>query len=102
MRLSWLFGALIGLAAPAAAESGDPVNGRLVVEHWCSTCHALSGTETDPDRAPTFSQIINERDRDARFLTQFLKEDHFPMTTYRLFENEKRDVVAFLVSLTDE
>ena len=45
---------------------------------------------------------MKERDRDARFLTGFLREDHFPMTTYRLFEHEKRDVVAFLVPLKDE
>ena len=98
----WLLAAAIGLSAPASAQSGDPVNGRLVAEHWCSNCHALSGTETDPDRAPTFSQIMNERDRDTRFLTRFLREDHFPMPTYRLFDHEKRDVVAFLTSLKDE
>lgn len=102
MRRIAVFLALVFAAGTVNAEPGDPVNGRIVVEHWCSNCHALTGTETEPDRAPTFSEIMKERDRDARFLTGFLREDHFPMTTYRLFEHEKRDVVAFLVSLKDE
>ena len=84
---------------PAAAAGGDPLNGRLVVEKWCALCHSLSGVNTDPDRAPTFEQIANRDGRDRAYLTRIVHEDHFPMTTFRLFEDEKRDVVAFILSL---
>lgn len=84
---------------PADAADGDPVKGRLVVEKWCAMCHSISGLETDPDRAPTFEQVANRAGRDKAYLTRLMDEDHFPMTTYRLFDAEKRDVVAFLLTL---
>ncbi|WP_436643352.1 c-type cytochrome [Microbaculum sp. FT89] len=85
--------------ASATVAAGDPVNGRLVVEKWCSLCHSVNGVNTDPDRAPTFEQIANREGRDRAYLTRIVHEDHFPMTTFRLFEDEKRDVVAFIHSL---
>ncbi|MCT8973420.1 cytochrome c [Microbaculum marinisediminis] len=86
--------------ASATAAAGDPVNGRLVVERWCSLCHSVNGVNTDPDRAPTFEQIANRDGRDRAYLSRMVHEDHFPMTTFRLFEDEKRDVVAFILSLS--
>lgn len=83
---------------PAHAE-GDPARGAAVVERWCAICHSVRGTETDPERAPTFEQIAGRPGRDAAYLGGFLDEDHFPMTTYRLFDEEKRDVVALIMSL---
>jgi mono/diheme cytochrome c family protein len=89
----------IGVSEAAIAADGDPVNGRLVAEKWCSLCHSILGTERNPDRAPTFEQVANRPGRDRAYLTRFLQQDHFPMTTFRLFDEEKRDVVAFLVTL---
>lgn len=37
--------------------------------------------------------------RNDAYLTRFLAQDHFPMTTFRLFDHEKRDVIAYIVSL---
>lgn len=85
--------------ASTTAAAGDPVNGRLVVEKWCSLCHSVNGVNTDPDRAPTFEQIANRDGRDRAYLSRMVHEDHFPMTTFRLLEDEKRDVVAFILSL---
>ena len=106
IRLSYagLFVALVAAGAPATATaaSGDPVNGRLVVEKWCALCHSINGVNTDPDRAPTFEQVANRDGRDRAYLTRIVHEDHFPMTTFRLFEAEKRDVVAFLLTLRHE
>ena len=90
------------LAAMPALSAGDPVKGRLVAEKWCSLCHSLTGVNTDPDRAPTFEQVANRAGRDEAYLTRIVHEDHFPMTTFRLFENEKRDVVAFILTLRHE
>jgi len=82
-----------------AHAAGDPVNGRLVVEKWCSLCHSVEGVNTDPDRAPTYEEIANRDGVDRAYLTRIVHEDHFPMTTFRLFEDEKQDVVAFILSL---
>lgn len=83
---------------PVRAE-GDPVRGAAVVERWCAICHSVRGIETDPERAPTFEQVAARPGRDGAYLARFLDEDHFPMTTYRLFDEEKRDVVALILSL---
>jgi|SRR5690606_26963243 len=83
----------------AAEDRGDALRGRVVVEEWCSMCHSVDGVETDPNRAPSFVTLAQRPGRDVAFYTQFLDEDHFPMTTYRLFESEKRDVAAFLAGL---
>lgn len=85
------------MALPAGA--GDEANGRRIVEKWCSQCHAQTGVETSPDRAPTFEQIASREERDERYLRGFLNVDHFPMTTYRLFDHEKDDVAALIHSL---
>ena len=49
--------------------------------------------------APRFEDIVRREGRDNAYFTRFLKEDHFPMTTYRLFDSEKMDVVAWLMDL---
>lgn len=91
-------GCLFGLVAMAEVR-GDPLRGRTVVVEWCSMCHSISGVERDPDRAPTFETISKKPGRDLQYFTRFLDEDHFPMTTFRLFADEKRDVAAFLDDL---
>lgn len=96
-----LAGAALVIAplASGTAQADEFANGRRIVEHWCSQCHAQTGAETNPDRAPTFEQIASRDGRDLRYLRGFLNIDHFPMTTYRLFDHEKDDVAAFIHSL---
>ena len=84
-----------GLTTPASAVR----RGLKVVDQWCSMCHSISRRETDPERAPTFAAIMQREGRDKAYLATFLEKDHFPMTTYRLFDHEKRDVVSFLLWL---
>ncbi len=91
---------LAGCASPPVATSGgDPVRGAAVVTQWCGTCHAIEGVEADRTRAPTYAQIAQRPGRDRPYLARFLEEDHFPMTTYRLLDSEKADVIALIVSL---
>lgn len=90
---------LAGLSVVPAHAEGDPGRGVAVVERWCAICHSVRGTETDPERAPTFEEVARRPGRDASHLRRFLDEDHFPMTTYRLFDEEKSDVVALILSL---
>jgi len=68
------------------------------VEKWCSFCHNV-GTNRDKATAPSFAEIARRPGRDAVYLRNFIHEDHFPMTMHRLFEQERDDVLAYLVSL---
>jgi mono/diheme cytochrome c family protein len=95
--------ALAPLAAGCVAASERDANavarGQATVEQWCAMCHSLAGRDSNPERAPTFEEIANRPGRDRDYLRRFLDEDHFPMTTYRLFDHEKRDVAEFIASL---
>lgn len=85
-------------AAPARAE-GDPDRGRAVVAQWCRDCHQKPADKPDPDLAPPYEQIVLRPGRSRAYFERFMREDHFPMTTFRLFEHEKADVVAYLMAL---
>ena len=91
----------IGLGA-AAEESGSVRRGMRIVHEWCGICHSIEGKETDPNRAPTFASIAARPGRTERYFARFLEQDHFPMTTYRLFDHEKSDVVTLLLWLQRE
>lgn len=96
--------ALAGCAAPErgmdpglAAEAGARIaRGEAVVARWCADCHAIAVDTAD---APSFRTIAQRPGRDEAYLAVFLREDHFPMTTFRLFDHERDDVAAFIVSL---
>lgn len=104
MRLSAILlacsalGALLA-AAPAMAQKPSAARGAKVVEQWCRDCHLKPADRPDPDMAPPYKEIVTWDGRDRAWFERFLKEDHFPMTTYRLFPEEKADVVEWLMSL---
>lgn len=75
------------------------VRGEAVVEQWCRMCHLRATGAADPDMAPPFEELVMRDGRDEAWFVRFMQEDHFPMTTFRLFDHEKADVVAYLVSL---
>lgn len=91
-------GVLVCGAAPARADDAA-ARGAQVVEQWCRLCHLHDGDRRDPDMAPPFEELVRRPGRDEAFFVRFMREDHFPMTTFRLFEDEKADVVAWLLSL---
>jgi len=91
----------VGVARSMDEDAGV-ARGEAVVAQWCAECHAIPGVRAPretPGEGPSFREIAQRPDRDARYFTAFLREDHFPMTTYRLFEQEREDVVAYLLSL---
>lgn len=49
--------------------------------------------------APAYENIVLLPGRNRRYFERFMAEDHFPMTTFRLFDREKADVVAYLLEL---
>lgn len=90
----------IGLSvAPANADQAAVKRGEKVVEEWCRDCHVRDGEELSADMAPPYEMIVAVPGRDRAWFEKFLHEDHFPMTTFRLFENEKADVVEWLLDL---
>lgn len=92
---------LLALSASVPAHAGDAAaaRGEKVVDQWCRMCHLRPGDRPDPDMAPPFEEIVLRHGRDRDFFVRFLAEDHFPMTTFRLFDDEKADVVAWLMEL---
>lgn len=89
--------ALLLASATLADEAAQ--RGEAVVEQWCRLCHLRADDPPDPVMAPRFEDIVLRDGRDEAYFIRFLKEDHFPMTTFRLFDNEKADVVAWLMAL---
>lgn len=91
---------LVLLALPADAQSGRAAKrGKAVVDEWCRFCHVRTAAERSPDMAPPFEEVARRPGRDKAYLRAFMDEDHFPMTTFRLFDHEKDDVVEYLLSL---
>ena len=95
-----LAGSLTLLAvSPAQADRAAVKRGKAVVEEWCRGCHLRPTDAPDPDMAPPYEEIVTWPDRDRAWFVKFLHDDHFPMTTFRLFDNEKADVVEWLMDL---
>lgn len=90
---------LIFNAPPAFADAPSAQRGKKIVEQWCRECHQRPGGAPDPDMAPPHEIIANLPGRDRAWFDAFMAADHFPMTTFRLHDQEKTDVVEWLVSL---
>lgn len=92
----------IGLLPTQIAFADDAARrGQMVVNQWCRGCHLRPTDQADADMAPPFEAIVQRSGRDRGYFEKFLWEDHFPMPTYRLFDYEKRDVVAYLMALQE-
>lgn len=90
---------LTGCAATALADEAAVARGQAVVDEWCRDCHVREGEKLTADMAPPYSMIVNGDGRDRAWFEAFLEADHFPMTTFRLFDHEKADVVEWLLDL---
>lgn len=87
------------LATPALADEAAVKRGEQVVEDWCRDCHLRAGEPPTQNMAPSYEDILKRDGRDRAYLKKYLKEDHFPMTTFRLYDKEKADVLEWLESL---
>src|SRR5438128_2526110 len=84
------------------ARQGDAERGKAVAERWCQACHVVAPgrpTLADQARAPSFTALAADPTKDAAHLRRFLDEVHPPMPTYRLFPEEKQDLLAYLAAL---
>lgn len=92
--------ALFALAAlPALADEEAVKRGEQVVEEWCRDCHLRPGDAPTENMAAPYEDIVARDGRDRAYLKKYLKDDHFPMTTFRLYDKEKADVLEWLESL---
>jgi mono/diheme cytochrome c family protein len=69
------------------------------VQEWCSMCHGVERRQPEAMDVPAFAEVAARPGRDLDYLRAFLDGDHFPMTTHRLFPDERDDVAAFIDSL---
>jgi mono/diheme cytochrome c family protein len=90
-------------ASPAfALDKAAASRGAAIVDQWCRDCHQRKGEKRRPEMAPPHDELVNRPGRDRSYYERFMTEDHFPMTIYRLFDQEKHDVVEYLLSLKKE
>jgi mono/diheme cytochrome c family protein len=84
-----------------AQESGDPVRGLAVAQAQCASCHALyKGAGLSPDvRAPTFETVAAVPGMTAIALNAFLQTSHATMPNIILAPEDRRNIVAYILSL---
>jgi mono/diheme cytochrome c family protein len=104
-------GALLAMAACSGGPrgGGDPSRGHELAEHWCSECHRVSPSDPTGTRAghvlppqvaaPDFAAVARKPYADRAYLERFTGELHLPMPIYRLSEAERRDIVAYILTL---
>lgn len=84
---------------PALADEAAISRGAAIVDEWCRDCHVQAGETATENMAPPYEDIVKRDGRDRAYLKKYLKDDHFPMTTFRLYDKEKADVLEWLESL---
>jgi mono/diheme cytochrome c family protein len=93
--------ALSGELTAHAQENGDPVEGLAVARAQCGTCHAVfKGVESPRSEAPPFDTIAAVPGMTAIALTVALQSSHATMPNIILNPDDRRNVVAYILSLT--
>ena len=95
-------GAALALAvlssAPASAASGNAQNGLKLARTWCSSCHAVEGSQSpESDKAPPFTEIAARHD--DKWIKTWLENPHPPMQGITLSHAEIGDLMAYIKSL---
>jgi mono/diheme cytochrome c family protein len=89
--------------ASPVAQVESAARGLTIVEKWCADCHRVKLEQRRVARsdlhAPEFAAIAARPDVNNAFLRRFMEVQHLPMPTYRLYSDEKADVVAYILSL---
>ena len=87
---------------PPAASVESAAKGLTIAEKWCADCHLVKAEQRRVARpemgAPAFAAIAARPEVNAGYLARFMEVQHLPMTTFRLYSDEKADVVAYILS----
>lgn len=96
-------------AAGCALFQTEADQGRYVAEKWCAECHRVAPDQPSGMRvghvlppainAPSFMAIAARPETTPESLARFIDDLHLPMPTYRLREDERRQVIAYILSL---
>ena len=97
---------LLAMAPPATAQPvGDPVAGGRIAATWCSNCHLVglaerhAGQPAAQDAAPPFATLARRGSTTRAGLRAFLQAPHRQMPDYNLTEQQREDVIAYLLAL---
>jgi len=92
----WL--AVIGLAAPAAAD--DAAHGAQLARQWCANCHVIPGVSGGPAlQGPPSFRAIAHGSKTPDQLRVFLEQPHGAMPQLSLSRAEIADLLAYIASL---
>ena len=100
--LPLIFGSLILVQSAATAqEVGDLVAGGAFAREACASCHAIEPkvTASPNPNAPAFQHVADTSGMTATALTVWLQTSHPTMPNLQLTQVEKRDVIAYILSL---
>lgn len=83
-------------------KPGDPVEGKIVSEQLCASCHAIEAGKPSPNpAAPPFTEVLDRYG--ARILAEDLENavsiSHLRMPTFHLGDGHGNDIVAYLESM---
>jgi mono/diheme cytochrome c family protein len=98
---AFILGLIQSLGAAQAQEMGDAKKGATLAESVCAACHAVAKGETrSPNaKAPTFTSVAATRGMTEMALRVWLQSPHPTMPNLMLGEDEKDDVIAYILSL---
>lgn len=86
-----------------AARAESAAKGLTIAEKWCAECHRVKAEQRAVARpnmhAPAFADVVARPEVNSGYLARFMEVQHLPMTTFRLYSDEKADVVAYMLSL---
>ena len=84
-----------------AQQVGDSMQGESIARNVCAACHAVEKGETrSPNtRAPTFQNVAATPGMTAMALRVWLQSPHPTMPNLMLTDEEKDDVIAYILSL---
>jgi mono/diheme cytochrome c family protein len=84
-----------------AQSVGNPQEGLVWAQQVCSECHAVQrGQASSPNpRAPTFSELASTPGMTSTALLVALTTPHAGMPMFRFTPEQRRDVIAYILSL---
>jgi mono/diheme cytochrome c family protein len=92
----------LSVATPLHAQTvGDPKEGLSFAQQVCSACHAIRSGQlrTLNSRAPTFVELATAPGMTIAALTVALTTPHAGMPMLELAADQRRDVIAYILSL---
>jgi len=100
--LVWSIVVIGGLGnSSIAQEMGDARNGAELAQGICAECHAITSTPArSPNaKAPSFASVVRTPGMTEMALRVWLQSPHPTMPNLLLSDQQKDDVIAYLMTL---